>query len=68
VKFTRREIHVVGLIANGMSNPEIAQALKVSVVTVKYHVKSILEKSGAKTRAHAVAIWMRQQISSGEGG
>ncbi len=54
VWLTRREVEVLGLIAERLSNPEIARRLFVSVLTVKNHVHRILEKLGAATRVDAV--------------
>jgi len=56
---SRREHEVVGLVAEGMENQEIANALFVSVETIRTHVKSILRKLHARDRAHAVALAFR---------
>ncbi len=53
---SRREIEILQLIADGLSNKEIAQKLVISVRTVKYHTTSIYTKLNATGRAHAVAI------------
>lgn len=50
---SKREKEVLGLIAQGLSNREIAQKLFISVVTVKVHVHHILEKLDVRTRAEA---------------
>jgi DNA-binding NarL/FixJ family response regulator len=47
---TKRERQVVGLIAEGFSNKEIAQKLHLSTYTVKSHVHNILEKLSLSTR------------------
>ncbi len=52
---TPRELEVLGLIARGMRNPEIAAALFISTSTTKVHVRHLLEKLGVRTRAEAVA-------------
>ena len=52
---TPRELEVLGLIARGMRNPEIARALFISQSTTKVHVRHVLEKLGVRTRAEAVA-------------
>ena len=52
---SERELDVLQLLEQGMSNREIAQRLVVSVGTVKTHVHSIIEKLGVQSRAQAVA-------------
>jgi DNA-binding NarL/FixJ family response regulator len=51
---TPREAEVLKLIASGLSNTEIAEALVVSQATVKTHVNRIFYKTGARDRAQAV--------------
>jgi two-component system, NarL family, response regulator LiaR len=53
---TRRELEILGLIAQGMSNREIAEKLYVSENTVKTHCSRVFEKLGAKRRTQAVQI------------
>jgi len=55
---TPRQVEVVRLIALGHSNREIAEALSISVETAKWHVKQILAKTNASTRAEAVAKFL----------
>ena len=50
-----REAEVYELIAQGLSNKEIASTLFISEATAKVHVRHILEKFGAKSRTEAVA-------------
>ena len=52
---TGREQEILGLVALGRSNQEIADALVVSVGTVKTHLHSLYGKLGARDRTHAVA-------------
>ena len=56
---TAREGEVIGLLARGMTNMAIARALVISEGTVKYHVKNILRKLQATSRADAVAKYLR---------
>jgi DNA-binding NarL/FixJ family response regulator len=51
-----RERGVLRLVAAGMSNRQIAQALSISERTVKFHVTAVFNKLGAENRAQAVAI------------
>lgn len=53
---TERELEVLHLIHQGLSNTEIAQKLYVSIGTVKRHVANIFIKLGADSRTHALAI------------
>ena len=50
---TRRELDVLRLVSEGLSNPEIASALVVSPRTVHAHVRSIFEKLGVSSRTAA---------------
>ncbi|MGZ4299729.1 MAG: helix-turn-helix domain-containing protein [Solirubrobacteraceae bacterium] len=56
---TTRELDVLRLLARGQTNLAIAQSLVVREGTVKYHVKNILRKLGATSRADAVARFVR---------
>jgi DNA-binding NarL/FixJ family response regulator len=52
----------VGLISEGLLNKEIAKRLRVSEETVKAHVRHLLPKLGARSRAQAVAVAFRQRL------
>jgi DNA-binding CsgD family transcriptional regulator len=51
-----REREVLALVSQGLRNRDIATRLFISEVTVKVHVRNILRKLGARSRAHAVSI------------
>ena len=59
---TGREIEVLGQIAGGNRNKDIAEQLFISEETVKVHIKHIMEKLGANDRTEAVAIGVRRGI------
>jgi two-component system response regulator NreC len=52
---TTREVEVLGLLADGLMNPEIAEKLVLSVRTVETHRANIQRKTDAKTRAELIA-------------
>jgi DNA-binding NarL/FixJ family response regulator len=59
---TVREREILQLLADGMSNADVAARLFISQETVKSHVRHILAKLEADTRTHAVAIALRDAI------
>ena len=64
---TPREIEVLTLIAEGLTNAEIAGALVVSAATVKSHVNHIFAKIGARDRAQAVVYAYANGLAQGRG-
>ncbi|MFQ5942851.1 MAG: LuxR C-terminal-related transcriptional regulator [Anaerolineales bacterium] len=53
-ELTKRELEVLALVAEGLSNRSISVRLEISEHTVKYHVNVILRKLGAQSRTEAV--------------
>lgn len=51
-----KELYVLRLAADGLTNKEIARGMDASEVTVKMHMRSICKKLGARNRAHAAMI------------
>ena len=59
---TMREIEVLQLISDGLVNREIGVRLFLSEETVKSHVRHLLAKLQARSRAHAVAVGFRRGL------
>jgi DNA-binding CsgD family transcriptional regulator len=57
-----RELRVLNLLAEGLSNPQIARLLSISPNTVKFHVSSIISKLGATSRTEAVTIGVKRGL------
>jgi DNA-binding NarL/FixJ family response regulator len=64
-ELTRREQEVLGLIAQGLSNQEIANRLFIQVGTVKNHVHSVLRKLNVNSRKEA-AVYLQAVASPGD--
>jgi LuxR family maltose regulon positive regulatory protein len=56
VELTEREEEILVMLGNSMTNAEIAAATFVTQDTVKYHLKNIYAKVGARNRIHALRI------------
>jgi len=56
LQITPRELEILGLVAEGLSNREIAARVFVSENTVKTHVSRVFDKLGARRRTEAVQI------------
>lgn len=59
-----REVEVLRLVAKGLGNKEIANALKIAEVTVKLHVSHVLEKLSVKDRTQAATVALQRGIIS----
>jgi len=59
---TNREFQVLRMLANGLGNKEIADQLRMSNHTAKFHVAQILAKLGAASRTEAVMIAIRHGL------
>lgn len=64
-QLTGREVEVLTLVANGMSNREIASALGIAERTVKNHISNIFQKLHVNDRTQAVVIALQQRLISG---
>jgi DNA-binding NarL/FixJ family response regulator len=59
---TKREFEVLGLLAEGLAQREIAQRLAIREKTVGSHIERILSKLGVRSRAQAVALAFREDL------
>jgi DNA-binding CsgD family transcriptional regulator len=57
-----REVQVLALAADGLSNPEIARELGLSALTVKSHLARMTRRLGARDRAHLVLLALRAGV------
>lgn len=59
---TRKEVLVLNYLTEGLTNPEIADAMTVSISTAKFHVSNILQKLNVGTRTEAVSLAVTQKL------
>ena len=59
---TERELEVLALMVQGLSNNQIADTLVISVSTAKFHVSGILSKLGTASRTEAVAYALQNDL------
>jgi DNA-binding NarL/FixJ family response regulator len=62
---TARELEIAGLIAEGLSNRQIAARFTISVRTVETHAQHILVKLGFRSRAQ-IASWVAERHATAE--
>jgi DNA-binding NarL/FixJ family response regulator len=61
-KLTARELEIVSAIADGQSNRQIAERLSISLQTVKHHLTSIFDKTGASNRLELALLAIREGV------
>jgi DNA-binding CsgD family transcriptional regulator len=61
-RLSPREVEVLRLLADGSDGPQVAAALVLSPATVRTHVNNAMRKLDARTRAHAVAVALRDGL------
>ena len=61
-ELTKKQMEVLHSITRGLSNPDIAKQLGISLNAVKQHIRAVFTKLGAANRTEAVAIAMRKHL------
>lgn len=61
-ELSAREVEVLQLIADGLTNDEIAAQLYLGVETIKTHAKHIKQRLGGRNRVHVVALALRRGL------
>ena len=59
---SKREYEILMLIKEGLSNPQIADRLELSIKTIENHTRNIFIKLGAKNRTEAVVIAVKNKV------
>jgi NarL family two-component system response regulator LiaR len=62
VELTDRQLQVLALIVEGLSNAQIAERLTISLPTARFHVSTILSKLGATNRTEAAALAVKHRL------
>ncbi|MBW4438658.1 MAG: response regulator transcription factor [Pleurocapsa minor GSE-CHR-MK-17-07R] len=61
-RLTERELEVLRLMAQGLTNDQIALQLNVSRSTIKFHLANVLQKMGVATRSEAIVLATRSKL------
>jgi DNA-binding CsgD family transcriptional regulator len=64
VHFSPRQDEVLGLIADGLTDKEIAIRLGLRQRTVRTHLERLYARHGVHNRAGAVTVWLRAQLAT----
>jgi two-component system, NarL family, response regulator LiaR len=64
-KLSDRETEILELMAEGITNQEIAERLSISISTAKFHISSVLRKLGASSRTEAVKLAYQHKLVGG---
>jgi DNA-binding NarL/FixJ family response regulator len=62
---TDREMEILALVSEGLTNAQIARRLRVSDNTVKFHLQNVYLKLGVRNRTEAAAFYLRQRERGG---
>ncbi len=62
-RLSPREIQVLDLLLDNLSNKEIANKMKIAERTVKFHVSNVLTKFGVHRRADLILLWYQQHLT-----
>ena len=65
---TDREMEILALVSEGLTNAQIARRLRVSDNTVKFHLQNVYLKLGVRNRTEAAAYYLRQHAGAGRRG
>ena len=64
-RLSDRELEVLGLVADGLSNKEVAEQLNLAATTVRDHMQSVMRKLKARSRTGAAVAGLRQGLLAG---
>lgn len=59
---TPRQLHVLALVARGLTNPQIAEQLTISPATVENHISAILARLAVQNRTEAAVLAVRSGL------